>query len=115
MYKGKRKIGSDGEQEAQKFLISKGFFIVETNFKCVFGEIDIICKKDNYIFFVEVKFRNSDIYGSGTDAIDVKKIRHIRNSAEAWITENGENYKNFDYDFIALVYDNGKFEMYSFS
>lgn len=115
MYSGKRKIGSEGEAKAKDFLISKGFLIIENNFKSVFGEIDLICNKDNYIYFIEVKYRNSDIYGSGTEAIDKNKIRHIRNTAEAWITENGDNYKNYNYDFMALVYDNGKFEIYSFN
>ncbi len=51
----KQKIGSTGEKFAEMFLVKRGFKILELNFSCRFGEIDIIVKKDNRIHFIEVK------------------------------------------------------------
>ena len=51
----KQKIGSIGERFAEMFLVKHGFMIIELNFSCRFGEIDIVTKKNGRIHFIEVK------------------------------------------------------------
>ena len=73
----KRTIGTTYEQVALKFLQKKGYEILETNFRCRFGEIDLIAKDGEYLVFVEVKFRSSKESGTPQEAVDYKKQRII--------------------------------------
>ena len=61
----KRTIGADKEQLAARYLDDNGYTVLERNFRNKTGEIDIIAKKDNYIVFVEVKYRSNNKYGYG--------------------------------------------------
>ena len=70
-------IGKVGEKIAQEYMISKSFEILETNYHSRYGEIDIICKNDRYIIFVEVK---SKLYSSNSELpgrVNIFKQRKI--------------------------------------
>ena len=58
----KRAAGADKEQLAARYLVDNGYTVLERNFRNKTGEIDIIAKKDNYIVFVEVKYRSNNKY-----------------------------------------------------
>lgn len=79
--------GNIGEQEACSYLKKKGYKILEKNYRCLYGEIDIIAKHNNFIVFVEVKKRNSSLYGRGSDAVTNSKQRKIILTAENYINE----------------------------
>ncbi len=81
----KRKIGNDKEKLVVEYLISLGYEILETNFYFKTGEIDIIAIDEGYLCFIEVKYRNSLIKGYPEEAVDLKKIRHITRTAEAYM------------------------------
>lgn len=92
-------IGKMGEETACRFLLKKGYVIVERNFKCRMGEIDIIAKKENSIVFVEVKTRNGDMFGMPCEAVNYKKRRKIMNSAAYYMLlhcEYGKSDVSFD-------------------
>lgn len=88
-------LGTKGERLAADFLIRHGFEVIERNFRYNRGEIDIITRKGKLISFCEVKTRRSDTYGSGEEAIDLKKRKQIQKVAEGYILE----HKLDDYDF----------------
>ena len=73
MTANKRVTGADNEQRATEYLIDNGYSILERNFRNKTGEIDIIAKKDNYIVFVEVKYRSNNKYGYAVEAVNYKK------------------------------------------
>jgi len=81
----KRTIGNIGEDLAETYLISRGYSILQRNYYTRFGEIDIIAKKDGRIVFVEVKTRFTNSCGSGREAVDENKLKHIRLSAGEYI------------------------------
>ncbi len=66
-------MGRAGEKRAVVFLKKKGFKILKTNYKTVFGEIDIIAQDKDTIVFIEVKTRTSDNYGVPSEAVDKRK------------------------------------------
>ena len=68
-----RKIGTVQEQRVAGWLKQHGYDIVEHNFSCRFGEIDLIARKDGYLIFVEVKYRSNRGYGSPCEAVDHRK------------------------------------------
>ena len=62
-------FGRCGEAVAFNYLIENNYKILNTNFSCKLGEIDIIAQKDDYIVFVEVKARTSKLYGLPREAV----------------------------------------------
>lgn len=67
------------------FLRKQGFKILETNFRCRSGEIDLIALDGRYLVFVEVKFRSSGTAGTALEAIDRKKAAQVRRVAEFYL------------------------------
>lgn len=79
--KNTRRIGAYYEEQAAQYLQSKGYSIIKRNYKTPYGEIDLIAKKPDLLVFCEVKFRSSDRYGTGLEAVTVKKQQRIIKSA----------------------------------
>jgi putative endonuclease len=72
--------GMFGEEVARKYLRSRGYSIIEKNFRTPFGEIDLIAERDGCVVFLEVKTRISDHFGPPLSAITpMKKKRVIKN------------------------------------
>ena len=76
-----QKIGKFGEDEAATFLKKKGYKILERNFSCKRGEIDIIALDKNEIVFIEIKARISLKYGLPSEAVTRHKLKHIYKTA----------------------------------
>lgn len=83
--------GHEAEQRAAGYLKKQGFKIKQLNWKTPACEIDIVAEKDDCVYFVEVKFRSSDMYGSGFDYITPKKLHQMRRAAEMWIISNSHS------------------------
>ena len=81
----KRVIGKKGEALAREFFQHRGFTIVDNNFRCRFGEIDLILRKKEALRFVEVKYRRTAEYGLPQESVVKNKQRRIRNAALCWI------------------------------
>ena len=80
-----RAKGVKGEWQASKYLIDKGYKILEQNYSCSLGEIDIIATLQDYIVFVEVKERDSASYGYPSESVNHKKQSKIRNVASYYL------------------------------
>lgn len=94
--------GHDAERRAAEFLESKGFQIIELNWKTRYCEIDIVAKKSDAIYFVEVKSRKNAAHGSGLDYITAKKLRQMNFAAEMWV----QNHQwDSDYRLAAIALD----------
>ena len=86
--------GKFGETVAASYLEKQGYEIIERNFRCRLGEVDIICKKNNQIVFVEVKTRTSDQYGAPSEAVTKDKMNKIRKVAALYMmSEKITNYQ----------------------
>lgn len=78
-------IGNRGEQLAAEALVRQGYEIIDRNWKTRWAEIDIIAKKHDVLYFIEVKFRQSSRNGDGFDYITDKKLLHMHRAAELWV------------------------------
>lgn len=87
--KNTRELGSEGEELASKFLQKKGYEILGQNYFCRYGEIDLVVKKHNCLYFVEVKRRISSKYGQAIFSISENKKTKIRRAARYLLTTNG--------------------------
>ena len=82
--KAKDALGRQGEQIATSYLADAGFLILERNWRCVHGEIDVICRDSLDTVFVEVKTRSSTAFGHPFETITEQKLARIRRLAGAW-------------------------------
>lgn len=93
----KKSLGSFGEDKAVQYLRRQGYSIVERNFSCRFGEIDIIARKGNYIIFVEVKLRKNSDFAAAREFVTFSKQRRILSTASLWLSiKNCELQPRFD-------------------
>ena len=78
-------IGNEAETAVAKKLTNEGYRIITQNWKTKFAEIDIVAEKAKVLYFVEVKFRKTDIAGDGFDYITQNKLHHMQRAAEAYV------------------------------
>lgn len=103
MHSFNKDIGFLGENIAETYLKQTGYTILERNFRCKLGEIDIIGKNDNYICFIEVKTRCNSLYGSPGEAINYTKRIKIYNTAKMYIYKEKLFKLNFRFDVIEIL------------
>lgn len=88
----KQKIGRNGECLAEAYLKLIGYKILEKNFRCFRGEVDLIALDENKIIFVEIKSRHNKEYGLASEAVTEEKLKHIYKTAEYYLfTKKLEN------------------------
>lgn len=76
-----RALGAEFEEKAANYLIRSDYRILERNFRCKTGEIDLIAQDDGYLCFIEVKYRSSSSKGYPAEAITPNKMRRITRTA----------------------------------
>ena len=105
----KRELGNIGEKLAKEYLIKKGYEIIKNNYYCKQGEIDIICKKDGYLVFVEVKTRVGTSFGKPAEAINFNKKNHLLKSAKHYLYKNKLESEFIRFDVVEVLISEGKF------
>ena len=102
---GNKKTGELGEEVAANFLIAHGYRILERNFRCKGGEVDIIARDpgDNSLVFIEVKARRGLSYGVPQLAVTPFKQRQISKAALTWLSKNRLHDTNARFDVIAIL------------
>ncbi len=93
----KRSLGSFGERQAAAYLRRKGYNIIEMNFSCRAGEIDVIAENKEYVVFAEVKLRKNADHGEAREFVTAAKQRRIIKTAQLWLcTHESEKQPRFD-------------------
>ena len=89
MAENKRKIGEKYERRAGVYLAEQGYELLEYNFRCRMGEIDIIARDKGCLVFCEVKYRSGDGSGHPAEAVDFKKQKAISRCALYYLSSHG--------------------------
>lgn len=98
-------LGKWGEEVAAEFLASKGYTILERDWKFGHRDIDIIARTpDETIVFVEVKTRTSDVITKPEDAITTQKIKNIGKAANAYVKAY-QLWNDLRFDVISIIGD----------
>lgn len=95
-------IGKIGEEEVCNYLLKNNYEILERNFFCKSGEIDIIAKEKEEYVFIEVKTRVSKKYGRPADAVNANKQKHIINATRYYVYKNYLANKNIRFDVLEV-------------
>lgn len=98
-----RSVGARGEEIAVAYLRGQRFAILERNFRCKGGEVDIVARDGGTIVFVEVKSRRSESYGPPQLSVTPFKQRQISKAALTWLAKNHRHDANARFDVIAIL------------
>ena len=85
----KRPVGSTREAEAASYLEKNGYQILEHNYRCRQGEIDLIARDGRYLVFIEVKYRRTLRSGYPEEAVDKRKQQKIWRTARYYLYRHG--------------------------
>jgi putative endonuclease len=96
-------LGRRGEQLAADYLAAAGLKIVERNWRCGHGEIDIVATDGPVLVVCEVKTRSSAGFGTPLEAITVQKARRLRRLAVHWVLDHGTVYDQIRIDVVGVL------------
>ncbi len=99
---GRRQTGESGESIAVKFLKENGYEIIEQNYRCKLGEIDIIARDGRVLAFIEVKARRTGDFGGPKWAVTPRKQRKISMVALKYLKETEQMEKRARFDVVAI-------------
>ena len=77
--------GDRGEQLAGQYMEKLGFRVVRYNYRCRYGEIDLVLESKEYLVFLEVKLRKNDLFATGAEAVNARKQLKLRRAAEYYL------------------------------
>ena len=98
------KTGKLGEKIARNYLIGKGYQILDTNYHTHQGEIDLICRLNNILVFVEVKTRTNQAFGYPEQAITNQKQQRLAKAAQDFLQNHPASYREIRVDAINIIF-----------
>ena len=108
MMRSRYKKGKEGESAAAEYLSSSGIKILDRNFRCPLGEIDLVAKDGKTIVFVEVRARQADGICSPEESITIYKRRRLTRAALWYLKQRGLLDSHARFDVVAIRWDGEK-------
>jgi putative endonuclease len=104
-----RARGLTVERQARSFLEARGYRLVQSNYTCKLGEIDIVADDAGTLCFIEVRSRSRADRGSPLETIDARKRRHIARAAQHYLVAHRATHRPARFDVVSVVGD--RFEL----
>ncbi len=104
----RRDTGILGERLAAEFLGGRGYHIIETNYRCPEGEIDIVAQHDDSLVFVEVRTKQSQKYGTPEESITPVKKERMRLAAARYREAHNDLPEQWRIDVVVLELSRGR-------
>lgn len=95
--------GASAETDASELLVAAGYAIVERNFRCKVGELDIIARDGEVLAFVEVRSRSDDAHGSAAEMVGRTKQRRVARVAAYYLATKSPEYEQCRFDVVAIT------------
>ncbi len=96
-------LGRRGEEVAATWFEQRGYTVLERNWRCAIGELDLILRDGDTTVFAEVKTRTSVAYGHPFEAITQKKAQRLRQLAAEWCRQQDSGSPNIRIDVVAVI------------
>jgi putative endonuclease len=103
MTKARQAVGSYGERLAARHLEAAGLVVLDRNWRCSDGEVDLILRDGDDVVFCEVKTRRSARFGSPAEAVSRAKVRRLRRLAGRWLAESTVRPREVRFDVVSVV------------
>jgi len=107
--------GNQGEDSAANWLTEHGYVIIERNSATKFGELDIVASLGETLIFVEVKFKQTEDFGTPEEMIGKNKLSQVKRTAELYLLNNpdiGKQFERYQIDVICIVEETGRITHY---
>jgi putative endonuclease len=101
----KNAVGRYGEDLAARYLTTEGFVVLERNWRCELGEIDIVAREGDALVICEVKTRRGLSYGSPLESITYRKLATLRKLAGRWLQTHQLNPGTIRIDIVGVLFD----------
>lgn len=99
----KQALGAYGETLALRYLLGQGMVLLDRNWRCEAGEIDLVLREGDVLVVCEVKTRSSVRYGTPHEAVTDIKLARLRRLATRWVEERGVAVRDIRIDMVAIV------------
>jgi putative endonuclease len=96
-------VGAYGERLAAAHLLAQGMVLLDRNWRCTAGEIDIIARDGSAVVFVEVKTRRGDGFGLPAESVVADKVRRLRRLAAEWLARSGVRPTEVRFDVVSVL------------
>ncbi len=108
MQSQKQILGTEGERIAERYLKKKGFTILERNYRCPIGELDLIVLDRRVVVFVEVKTRSDGRFGSPLESVHRHKQERMTKAALFFLTRHRLHDREARFDVIGISFEDEK-------
>ena len=99
----RRALGEYGERLAVRYLTELGLAVVDRNWRCARGELDLVARDGDCLVFCEVKTRRTERFGSPVEAVGPRKAARLRRLASAWLQAHDERPARIRIDVIGIL------------
>jgi putative endonuclease len=99
----RNELGSHGERIAASYLTGRGFQILDRNWRCREGELDIVARHGDALVFCEVKTRRGVGYGHPVEAVTPAKQRRLRVLAHRWLSAHDQHAPELRFDVVGVL------------
>lgn len=106
-----KELGKTGEEKAARYLRGHGFTIIKTNFRCPYGEIDIIARKAHTLYFIEVKTRSTDNKGKPYESVTQQKINKLEKASRLFLLQNDYKAYTLRIGVVSIMIDGNNEDM----
>ena len=96
-------LGNRGERIAAAHLIDSGLRVLDRNWRCREGELDIVAREGNALVFCEVKTRRATGFGHPVEAVTPRKQRRLRTLAQRWLAAHDEHAPELRFDVVGVL------------
>ena len=104
----RKKTGKRGESIAVEYLITQGYSIIERNWRCAIGEVDIVAQQIDMVVFVEVRTRHGQRFGRAAESLTPTKQQRLISLAETYLQEHDEHANSaWRIDLVAIQLGRG--------
>ena len=108
MFGRRQTLGAEGERAAEKFLRRRRYTILERNYHCKAGEVDLIALHRGVVVFIEVKTRTQEEFGDPFEAVDKRKQRQVIRAARYFIAQHRLHEREARFDVVGVWRENGR-------
>ena len=101
-------LGRGGEDVAERLYRKMGFRILERNFRCKAGEVDLIARRGPLLVFCEVKCRRTDRWGEPSESVGPAKQARLRRLAAVWLGQRRPGSVDIRFDVVSVIVRRGR-------
>lgn len=103
MTNARQALGAYGERLAEQTLVAQGMVVVDRNWRCAEGEVDLILRDGADVVFCEVKTRRTSTFGAPAEAVVAAKVRRLRRLAARWLATTRIRPRDVRFDVVSVV------------